>query len=353
MPLNDNHTDNDGGGQSDGSGRRKRISLACDDCKRRKYKCDGARPSCGACTKSHLTCRYTPRPENKNPAPPKPKGPRALHAAFLRERIKQLESRAASLNIDLSQLYGNSRMGYEDDEESDDEGDFNGSAYHHSSLPSPDHLKDGTNITTNGLPVAKPRTKKKYGTRPTGSASEHSAPIENPLSCPCEDCFTKAVSEGSVNAHDVQHDFVPKEALKELVELWFVCHYHVDPLPMFHRTTFVRSLSGPDPPSELLMHALYATAAQYSAHPAIAKLKGIDENYSLSDTFSVGEPFYAKARSLIMHYIETPSLSTVQALILISVSLHSRDSQLTTISTALFRYHRTDDGSLAVSFHGC
>src|SRR6266516_6696385 len=37
---------------------RKRVSKACDRCRSRKDKCDGARPACLACANLHLTCSY-------------------------------------------------------------------------------------------------------------------------------------------------------------------------------------------------------------------------------------------------------------------------------------------------------
>ncbi|KAK9458179.1 fungal-specific transcription factor domain-containing protein [Dipodascopsis uninucleata] len=39
--------------------KRKRIALACDSCKRRKQKCNGAHP-CSICQKKNFVCHYTP-----------------------------------------------------------------------------------------------------------------------------------------------------------------------------------------------------------------------------------------------------------------------------------------------------
>ncbi|KAG7123089.1 Nitrogen assimilation transcription factor nit-4 like protein [Verticillium longisporum] len=48
----------------DDRGKRKRIGtqLACNDCRRRKARCDGQRPSCQACLKRFKTCVYTEKP---------------------------------------------------------------------------------------------------------------------------------------------------------------------------------------------------------------------------------------------------------------------------------------------------
>lgn len=40
--------------------RRKRVSRACDRCRLKKDKCDGARPSCSACNAAGQTCSYDP-----------------------------------------------------------------------------------------------------------------------------------------------------------------------------------------------------------------------------------------------------------------------------------------------------
>ncbi|KAG7137653.1 Oleate activated transcription factor 3 like protein [Verticillium longisporum] len=50
--------------EHDDRGKRKRIGtqLACNDCRRRKARCDGQRPSCQACLKRSKTCVYTEKP---------------------------------------------------------------------------------------------------------------------------------------------------------------------------------------------------------------------------------------------------------------------------------------------------
>lgn len=38
---------------------RKRAILACQVCRRKKTKCDNARPSCGSCQELNIDCRYS------------------------------------------------------------------------------------------------------------------------------------------------------------------------------------------------------------------------------------------------------------------------------------------------------
>ncbi|KAJ3103338.1 hypothetical protein HDU97_010243 [Phlyctochytrium planicorne] len=310
--------------------KKKRISLACDDCKRRKYRCDGGKPSCAACIKSKLECRYTPR-NTKPKEPPKPKGPRALHAAYLRERIQMLESRAAQLNLDFSKIHGSSRPGYDDDSDGSD-----GDEGALSSPISPDptalankpiaHPK-ASSIARNKLAAgASSHQLKSWDEEITKAIKDQATPppdvVGKRLQCFCEDCYSKVKSEGTMHPDDFNVTVIPKSALKELVELFFACHYHVDPLPIFHRITFVKSLSSANPPSQLLLHAIYASAAPYSTHPAVLNQGSTDQFQEKlnekRDRHAVGERFYTVARSLVMQNIECPSLPTVQALILIA-----------------------------------
>ncbi|PYH87759.1 hypothetical protein BO71DRAFT_424162 [Aspergillus ellipticus CBS 707.79] len=45
---------------SAGPSKRRRVGKACDSCRRRKSKCDGAQPICGICRSAELPCSYQP-----------------------------------------------------------------------------------------------------------------------------------------------------------------------------------------------------------------------------------------------------------------------------------------------------
>ncbi|CUM49412.1 uncharacterized protein AC631_05750 [Debaryomyces fabryi] len=49
----DNHTN--------GKNRRRNVALACEGCRQRKRRCDGAQPVCGICLKRKTTCVYSKR----------------------------------------------------------------------------------------------------------------------------------------------------------------------------------------------------------------------------------------------------------------------------------------------------
>ncbi|KAJ5684830.1 transcriptional regulator family: Fungal Specific TF [Penicillium maclennaniae] len=50
---------------SDKAPRRKRVSRACDRCRSKKDKCDGARPTCSACQASGQPCSYDPHAKKR------------------------------------------------------------------------------------------------------------------------------------------------------------------------------------------------------------------------------------------------------------------------------------------------
>ncbi|GES66788.1 C6 transcription factor [Aspergillus terreus] len=67
--------------------KRRKVAVACDECRTRKVRCDGIQPVCGPCTKradQGVRCVYTGEPEKK----------RAVrnYIASLENRIKHLES---------------------------------------------------------------------------------------------------------------------------------------------------------------------------------------------------------------------------------------------------------------------
>ncbi|KAI8869517.1 hypothetical protein GQ42DRAFT_123642, partial [Ramicandelaber brevisporus] len=48
-----------------GDGRPVRMLRSCVACRRRKVKCDGAKPSCKRCSDAHATCIYLAAPDTR------------------------------------------------------------------------------------------------------------------------------------------------------------------------------------------------------------------------------------------------------------------------------------------------
>ncbi|KAL4814443.1 fungal-specific transcription factor domain-containing protein [Aspergillus spinulosporus] len=69
--------------------KRRKIAVACDECRARKVRCDGIQPVCGPCAKradKGAQCKYTSEPEKKRAAQD--------YIASLENRIRHLESPA-------------------------------------------------------------------------------------------------------------------------------------------------------------------------------------------------------------------------------------------------------------------
>ncbi|KAF1801689.1 fungal-specific transcription factor domain-containing protein [Mucor lusitanicus] len=65
------------------SAKRKRLSLACNVCRRKKIKCDGVKPTCGKCERFHQECTYTDVVKKR--------GPRQGHIDLLEQRLRKME----------------------------------------------------------------------------------------------------------------------------------------------------------------------------------------------------------------------------------------------------------------------
>jgi hypothetical protein len=76
--------------------RQRRVALACQRCKNRKQRCDGAQPACLACSKTGNQCLYV--------------ASQAASGAGRREHVKALEERVAQLETSLA-LHGASDVG--------------------------------------------------------------------------------------------------------------------------------------------------------------------------------------------------------------------------------------------------
>lgn len=76
--------------------RQRRVALACQRCKTRKQRCDGAQPSCSSCIKVGHECLYL--------------APQLPGALDRREHIKALEDRVAELETSLA-FYGAADIG--------------------------------------------------------------------------------------------------------------------------------------------------------------------------------------------------------------------------------------------------
>ncbi|RMD42820.1 hypothetical protein DV735_g2306, partial [Chaetothyriales sp. CBS 134920] len=72
--------------RADSDTKRRRITRACDMCRKKKIKCDGKQPKCGHCTNYKTNCVFTLVEKKRNP----PKG--AKYIQGLENRLGRMES---------------------------------------------------------------------------------------------------------------------------------------------------------------------------------------------------------------------------------------------------------------------
>jgi len=63
--------------------KRKRLTQACDACRKKKVKCSGEKPSCNNCTRLGVNCTYLPSTRKR--------GPRVGLVESLEKRLQQME----------------------------------------------------------------------------------------------------------------------------------------------------------------------------------------------------------------------------------------------------------------------
>lgn len=92
---------------------RQRPGAACDECRRRKLRCDGQHPQCGVCRDTNMVCEVTQRGV---------RGPKKGHLKALKNRIVHLEAMLETRSSPhqhqphlRSDLQGDSQNGHDDD----------------------------------------------------------------------------------------------------------------------------------------------------------------------------------------------------------------------------------------------
>ncbi|CEJ61681.1 hypothetical protein PMG11_10205 [Penicillium brasilianum] len=85
---------------------RQRPGAACDECRRRKLRCDGQHPQCGVCRDTDVVCEITQRGV---------RGPKKGHLKALKNRIVHLEAMLETRLPPRPNLQGDFRNSHDDD----------------------------------------------------------------------------------------------------------------------------------------------------------------------------------------------------------------------------------------------
>ncbi|TPX72848.1 hypothetical protein SpCBS45565_g00194 [Spizellomyces sp. 'palustris'] len=261
--------------------KRKRVYQACDPCRKRKYKCDGVRPTCGTCERSSLSCSWSARSSGHqqtatdNVAEAKEKGPRARYVNLLQTRLRDLETLAREHGLDPGALL-----------------------LAHQQETAGRALVEGATENTAVTPELMDLSSGSSSVSIDSSAMSHFAEDSGQLS-------NQALSD--LLAKEKNHSNEPdiaQAALDELVELFIACHYHVQPHNFLHHCTFMRGLRNHSP---LLMHAVYALGAKYS------------NLFPGRPQYRAGDLFYERAREQLLRQSEAAAdIEVIHALLLLS-----------------------------------
>lgn len=349
----------------DAAVKRQRVSRACDLCRKKKIKCDGASPICSNCQTFSLECTYKDTTKKRGP----PKGyieaiENRLHKleGFLNEIVKEekdprtqelLKELRSPLETPLGeQIKGRPQRRQRKRNNTQLESTISGESPNVDSPLSP--LFDSPTLshselpTLNDPPVSSSTTDTSISdlndskgllsmdehgqTRYLGKSSgfyllQNSRTYQNGafhFAGYCHELSSKANKKGQEGNSSATEVFIPgpkkknvnvdplelpeKELSEHLIVLYFTHFYPV--LPLFYKKRLVGRLTPHEPISPLLLNAIYAIASRVTPDERVRS----DPNSP--DT--AGDIFFERAKCLLDDYYDTPRISTVQALLLMA-----------------------------------
>ncbi|KAJ2810881.1 hypothetical protein H4S07_002415, partial [Coemansia furcata] len=330
-------------GRSTGSVRYLR---ACDNCRRRKVKCDGVRPSCGHCNRVEVPCHYSIKPKSRRmwkcledpdgtpatlsaSAEARPSRASAPHTdgsqvddttAWLMARVETMERLLMQRNIGSSPRIPQP-MTLNDE----------GAAAQHGGMSTINPLKavppaimSGTTGSTalrglmmdignaQGINNGAPGNNGTYASGvPAKRDNEHLSAdpgyppqLANMLAPPpSHRSHTSSASGGSEGHNQHAPGLLSLEIIKHLIDTLFAHPNYI--VEVLHEETFRRQFAA-GTLSPLLLFSALGSAARYSKHPAVRT----DPPYSASAVY------INRARLLVIDAIEEPSLSNAQGLMI-------------------------------------
>ncbi|KAI8983458.1 fungal-specific transcription factor domain-containing protein [Pilobolus umbonatus] len=243
-----------------GSIKRMKISRACDECRKRKVKCDGVHP-CGRCKKSSI-------------------------------ELQRVEKALRSIHEPARRLY----------EENDKKQRL-------------DYPPRATEVVSYSAPYTSDMTLSqidRFTVNEIGQAlySDIASISDSPISShsifhPPMITNTQYTSETPIADHlSSQHMIIE---VQPLIDTYFdYVHKYV---PMIHKPSFLKQMhSSTNPPSRFLLYSMAAVAKRWSP-------EHIQSHRTKKDP--VGYTYHQKALDLIDDFMDVPRLSTIQGLVLI------------------------------------
>ncbi|KAH8552980.1 fungal-specific transcription factor domain-containing protein [Umbelopsis sp. PMI_123] len=273
-----NHTNmHETHGTDNGAGsKRKRLTQACDVCRRKKIKCDGTKPACANCVRMKQECSYLP--SNKK------RGPRQGYIELLEKRLDKMEK-----------LLQNNPGDTSPDDISPT--DFDVPLFH----PSKNNRQFSTDSTEeHAKPVTNGRQHGSLDQSPVPSPTSPSSRLSQ---------FSPIMSHSSnslTSRSQADDSFPSPEVVEHLLAVYFEHLYPM--MPILHPKFFMEKIRNKKCP-EVLLLSVMALSARYSTRSDL-----LDNPPWLS-----GEKFASRARKIVTCIFDYPSVSSAQALLLLGI----------------------------------
>ncbi|CEP14954.1 hypothetical protein [Parasitella parasitica] len=287
--------------------KRKRLTQACELCRRKKIKCDGGKPTCGNCVRLNNTCTYSS--SNKK------RGPRQGYIEMLEQRLAKMEQILLS---DSKKTESNAENQASSDGEDDD-------AFKNEEASK---IADDTAASKN-IPGNTSNSRRKCARK---RSSEDTIVVHDAAS---PTSFSSISSNfPSPPAHMVNHyqhhqqqqqqppppppphqphtqpsqencnETLPMDVIEHMVDLYFT--YLFSGTPIFDET-ILRADIRDRKCSDFLLLSLFAACARFSDRPDVKE----------TPAWHAGEKYAEKARGLILKAVDEPSISNLQGLTLL------------------------------------
>ncbi|KAI9274313.1 fungal-specific transcription factor domain-containing protein [Phascolomyces articulosus] len=310
------------------SAKRQRVSKACEQCRRKKVKCDGAAPLCGNCVVLDIQCTYKESTRKRGP----PKGYieaiegrlhrlEALLGSIVQEGDPRFQAVMNELNAPLETAYGElvrprpmQRSLIAGFEEGGGQNTSSISSEYSEEIQRSAPTEAGTsnNMTTIdsvndnmcNLSIDESGQLRYYGRSSGFYMLQGSKNFQNGSFQ-----FSSDDAIHSIQQRVDPFEMPPKDLQEHLLDLYFEYFYPF--IPLLHKKSFMEKLnSNEHQPSRLLLNAIYAVASRVSPDPRVRT----DPNQP--DT--AGDVFFERARLLLDFEWNNFRVSTVQSLLLMS-----------------------------------
>ncbi|GAA5799185.1 fungal-specific transcription factor domain-containing protein [Helicostylum pulchrum] len=286
-----------------GVSKRIKISRACDECRKRKVKCDGVQP-CGRCKKSNAECVFAKLPPKR--------GPPKQYMENLENRLQRVEKALKSVTAPVRKVFEdamNERKSIMPEVSPFNKRSVSYSAPYTSDLKIERFTINeiGQAVYVNDLKSRVDRIPKEYhnDTQSDVSDSPISSATASFFHTPPSIITTYVSSELPIPEHLSSRHIISE--VQPLTEVYFD-HVHKY-VPMIHKPSFLKQMhSTTNPPSRFLLYAMCAVASRWSPD-------------CISSTKNNGTPagfiYFQRALELLDDFIDSPRVTTIQGLILL------------------------------------